>query len=629
LLLVVVVYVAFRAWVLATAFDAVAIPVYEVPNMGNQAWFLAEGRAVVPWHYFYDNAGGQILTGVLAAPFYALLGPTYLSLKLVPFLLGIGLLGLVWRFLDRNVGRTAAIVGAFAFALAPPTLSKYSLLAKGNHFEGLFFLFLPVVLAFEGHGRARPQRWMASAGLAAGFAVVVYFGSLLTIALLGPALARLRGLRQLASDLVWIVPGFIVGVAPLAVLHRATDGQAGHFAQRFTTPDPRLDAGGMWAEARSLVVDTLPRGACYEDLGPVPASVGEWLLLGVIAASWIVLVVTIARGVRRRDEASARLGAAAILEAGYLPLVLGVIAVGVLKITRMGPPVEIGGVRYLVSFYFYALLASATAAGALDRMGARRARTALAAALAGTVLFVLPIGSLAFERSMDAVRYPGTFLRNLGGTLQRGSIVDPETGRRTLDAEEIVTVAGSFEGRDRRDVLFSAGNSIAYAAVIPDIDPETRRMTQRPLDLDAVLAPYPDSARPDLARGVGAHLRPRIPNGPDVPEPLRGWLTNALGHPVYGESVAEGLGMSLEYPLRRTYDAEVARTERVLREVPAELRPAVRRGQGIDLGTRLRIGLHGARDRIRTTLAGVVDTGERDVLRTAIESEAGGPISAR
>ena len=63
LLLAALVYVLFRVWVVMTAFDAVAIPVYEVPNMGNQAWLIADGWRGVPWSDYYDNAGGQLLTG--------------------------------------------------------------------------------------------------------------------------------------------------------------------------------------------------------------------------------------------------------------------------------------------------------------------------------------------------------------------------------------------------------------------------------------------------------------------------------------------------------------------------------------------------------------------------------------
>ncbi|MEM1451942.1 MAG: hypothetical protein AAF957_02980 [Planctomycetota bacterium] len=632
LLLAALVYVLYRAWVVTTAFDAVAIPVYEVPNMGNQAWLLADGYRGVPWHYFYDNAGGQLLTGLLAAPLYALFGPTYLSLKLVPFLLGLGLLALVWRFLDRQAGRTAATLGAFAFALAPPTLSKYSLLAKGNHFEGLFFLFLPVVLAFESIGRERRAPWLFATGVAAGFAVAVYFGSLLTLALLLLALLRVRGVHGVLADLRWTLPGLLVGALPLAWIHAVTGGRAGDFALRFSTPDPGLDAGGMWAEARSLLVRTLPDGACFEPVGPLPASVGEWLLLGTMAVAWIGLAVATIAARRREDDASRRLSGAAILAAAYLPLVLGVIAVGVLKIRSMPPPVEIGGVRYLVSYYFYGVLACALAVGALERarfVGARTAARAIAVGLALTWPFVLSVGTGAFERAADGVRYPGTFLRNYGSLFHRDAAESPLSGRIELDAEHVVRVARQFEGRAQRDILFSVGNSLAYTHLAPKVDRVARTMEQRALDLDLLLEPYPDEWAPWLLRGVGANLRTRIPAGAPVPRPVAGWLGAALGDPARREWIAEGLGMSLEYPLRRTFDAEISRTERALEEVPPGLRAAVRRGQGIDLGVRLRIGLEGSNERIRAAVDGVADPEGRAALRASIEAEAGRAISAR
>ena len=98
--------------------DAVAIPVYEVPNMGNQAWLLQDGFRGVPWSYYYDNAGGQLLTALLAAPLYWLFGASYLTLKLVPFLMGLAIMGLIWRFLEGNFNRTAAVIGVLLFALA-------------------------------------------------------------------------------------------------------------------------------------------------------------------------------------------------------------------------------------------------------------------------------------------------------------------------------------------------------------------------------------------------------------------------------------------------------------------------------------------------------------------------------
>ena len=613
LILAAALYGLFRAWVLLTAFDAVAIPVYEVPNMGNQAWLLQDGFRGVPWSYFYDNAGGQLLTALLAAPLYAILGPSYLTLKLVPFLMGFVLLGLIWRFLARNVSRTAAVVGVLAFALGPPTLTKYSLLAKGNHFEGLLFLFAPVVLVFEAHGRADRRPWLLAAGLSAGFAVVVYFGSLLALSLLAPVQLALRGIRGTLSDLRWLAPAAALGVSPLLGLQAMTEGRAGFFASKFTSVDPQLDASGLWAEARSLLVETLPGGGCYEDLGPIPSAVGEWLLLGALAAAWLSLALV---ALRRPSEASgAPRRAAAVLLAAYLPLVLGVIAVGVLKIRSMPPPVEIGGVRYLVSFYFFGLLAVAAAAGLLladPRTWRRAAGRALVLATAATALFVLPIARLDLDRATDGVRYSGTFFRNYGSLIQRGAVRDPATGKLSLDPVEVMRIADCFEGERRADVLLSTGNSLAYGTLAQFGS----------LDLSAMLEGYPMEARPHLLRGVGSFLRSRLPRGAELQGPVRRVVEAALSDPGARQQVAEGMGMSLEYPLRRTFDAEASRTDDALRAVPADLRAAVRRGQGVDLGLRLRRGLSGVEERVTGLIENVDDPTERQALRGAVEGIA-------
>jgi len=608
-------YVLFRAWVLTTSFDAVAIPVYEVPNMGNQAWLLQDGFRGVPWSYYYDNAGGQLLTALLAAPLYALFGASYLSLKLVPLLMGLAIMGLIWRFLGTNVNRTAAVIGVLLFALAPPTLTKYSLLAKGNHFEGLLFLFLPVVLTFEASRRERRAPWLLAAGASAGFAVVVYYGSLLALSLLAPVQLRLRGVRGALADLRWILPAAAVGISPLLALQAMTDGRAGFFADKFTSVDPRLDAGGLWAETRSLLLDTLPGGACYEALGPIPAILGEGLLLLALGVAWLGLLVQAAGTADAGDSEDRARRGAALLIAAYLPLVLGVIAIGVLKIRSMPPPVEIGGVRYLVSFYFFGVLGIAATAGRLlecARPGRRRVGLALATCAASTTLFVLPIGSSHFERAADGIRYPGTFFRNYGSLIQRGAVRDPDTGKLSLLPEEVLGVADSFEGERREDVLLSTGNSLAYGTLAQ----EGR------LDLDRLVAGYPDEAAAHLLRGVGSFLRSSLPRLGGTPPRLQAVMAEVLDHPDHRERVAEGMGMSLTYPLRRTLPDQLLRTERSLKTVPADLRLAVRRGQGIDLGVRARLDLDGTHRRLEEVLENVNDPAEREALRGAIEATA-------
>ncbi len=616
LLLAAGLYVLFRVWVITTAFDAVAIPVYEVPNMGNQAWLLEDGFRGVPWSYYYDNAGGQLLTALLAAPLYALFGPSYLALKLVPFLMGLVLMGLIWRFLSQNINRTAAIVGVFLFALGPPTLTKYSLLAKGNHFEGLLFLFLPVVLVFEASRRERRTPWLIGAGLTAGFSVVVYFGSLLALSLLAPVQLRLRGVRGALLDLRALLPAAGIGLLPLAALQWMTGGRAGFFANKFTSVDPQLDAGGLWSETRSLLFETLPGGACYEALGPIPALVGEWLLLLVLAVAWVTLVARACRPAASEDPQSDHASrGAALLIATYLPLVLGVIAVGVLKIRSMPPPVEIGGVRYLVSFYFFGVLAVATASGLLlERQRGTRWKigAGLLACAGATTLFVLPIAGVQFTRAADGLRYPGTFFRNYGSLIQRGAVKDPITGKLSLIPGEVMKVADDFTGERREDILVSTGNSLAYGTLAQE----------GTIDLGRLMQGYPEDAAPHLLRGVGCFLRSSLPREGPPPPRVQAVLSRAFEDPAHREHVAEGMGMSLTYPLRRTLSDDLVRTEQSLNAVPRDLRLSVRRGQGIDLGIRARRGLHGVHSRLEQVLTNVNDPTERETLRGAIEASA-------
>jgi len=130
-----VAYLAFRAAVLHVGFDAVAIPNFEVSNIGTLAKMTSEGRSGIPLYLYYDNCGGHLVTGLLAAPLYLLLGDSYLVLKLVPILLGLGCLAMVMRILERHASRRAAVLGGLLFVLGPPTLTKFSMLEPSASFD--------------------------------------------------------------------------------------------------------------------------------------------------------------------------------------------------------------------------------------------------------------------------------------------------------------------------------------------------------------------------------------------------------------------------------------------------------------------------------------------------------------
>src|SRR5688572_10980125 len=140
--------------------------------MGTMAE-LARQDVPLPLEYVYDNAAGQILFGFVTRPFFAVFGPSYLALKLVPFTLGLGTLALLWWFLRASFGARAATLGAFLYALAPTTLFKYSLMNSGNHFENLFFVMAACVATYRflATGSAR---WLLASGFACGFALFVF-----------------------------------------------------------------------------------------------------------------------------------------------------------------------------------------------------------------------------------------------------------------------------------------------------------------------------------------------------------------------------------------------------------------------------------------------------------------------
>ena len=141
-MLSVLLYGGLRVFILLTNFDAVAHHGYELYPMGCMAKDIIEGGGFPLRGYLETHAGGFLVTGIAAVPFYLLLGSNYLALKMVPFLFGVAVLGLLYFFLRTHFSPSTAALGAFLFALAPTTLTKHSVIAMGNHFEIILFIML-------------------------------------------------------------------------------------------------------------------------------------------------------------------------------------------------------------------------------------------------------------------------------------------------------------------------------------------------------------------------------------------------------------------------------------------------------------------------------------------------------
>jgi len=497
LLLAAVLYVALRALILSSAFDRVALWMFELFPMGTMAELHRRGIEF-PVRYYYDNAAGQILAGWLAIPSFELFGSTYLALKIVPFALGFGTLLLVWVFLDRNFSRRAATLGALLFAIAPPTLVKYSVICSGNHFENLFFTMLALVCAYELHRAPESRGWLLASAFTAGFALFVFLGALIPVGVLAGMHVGLRGIRRTLRDLLLAVPAFVAGILPLLVLNATTGGRGlGFLGAKFGEESAR-EHGRVLERIGQYLAVHLPRSGVFEPFAGLP----RWLLaaayFAAFAAAYLVCLPGALRGIAALLRGVVRPGGIDLVRARVVPLVLvlplSALAFGIsnFRIGVYSPPLEIAGYRYFLPVLLFGILAIAVVAdrgwgrGGLARIGA--SAVFAPALVAGLSSFA--IVDWGFTHPNLGRYYDGYDLSKLA----RGLL----SARNGIPQAEIVARIESYpplvRGKVARAVGFNLGVFLiekkgiegAFAAVVPEL-----------------LEAYPEPLWPDLACGAG------------------------------------------------------------------------------------------------------------------------------
>jgi hypothetical protein len=577
LVLAVLVYVALRAAILHTDFDAVCMPSYELGTIGNLAEVTLEGRGGAPLDRYFDNVGGHLIVGLLAVPFYALFGASYLSLKLVPFALGLATLLVVWRLLRAQEGALAAAIAALLFALAPPLLCKYSLIAKGNHFENLFFQLLAIAAFCRVHSAGR--RPLALFGLAAGFAVTFYTGSLLTLSFLALVHILVRGPRAALGDALSIVPAFAVGIAPLFALDLASDGRERSFLRTRFLENRTVDLSEAGSRLVSFFVDDLPKAGCFEALGPVAGRVAGLVFLAAFACAWVFLAADAFAGRGGTASRAATPEARRFERWKLLPFLLHLPAMAVLvsvfdfPFKRYEPPVEVGQYRYLVPHFAFAIVLIAVAAAracASRSLGQRLFGGALAASALATGLFTLPVVDLSLERAGRAARYEGCWYPSYANVVLQRPPFDPREIEREIGGFDPVHLAQTWQG-------------VSFAmAYLDDVEP---RDPDRGPDLDLILARFPDAPAIDLAHGVGSYLRVLEDRGEEGHERLRRLLAGLErdGAPAL-RYVVEGLALDFKYPLASRTEEYLLRGIEIRALCPPALRLDLERGLGIACG---------------------------------------------
>lgn len=500
-------YVVLRVLVLATNFESVALPMYELYPMGTMAELRLRGLEF-PLRYFYDNAAGQILMGFATIPIFATFGSSYLALKLLPALLGLGVLVVAWNLLDRHASRRAANFVALLIAIGPPTLTKYSLINSGNHFENLFFTSLAILLAYRWFASA----WKTKGGLfayafAAGFALFVFLGALIPVGILFGMHAGLRGARKTLTDLPVLLAGFALGLAPLFAVNAATSARGLGF----------LDAK-FGAESSGRGGDVLARMADY--LGPALARSGVFEPYAGLERGWLAALFLVAAGIAYCASLSGVVTSLATFAgklfaaspstaeelrrfeaAKWIPFVLYVplaaLAYGVSNFRLGGDygQVEVAGYRYFLPTLLCAVILVAVwtdrwlARGGRARLGAFALFTAAAIPCASS----LAIPDWTFASTGVGSKLDGYNLAQIARALS--------SARNAVPHDEIVARVQSLPPEVRTNVVSALGFNLGVARA------EKTVARGETLVLGESLTPWPSSWHADFTRGLGHGLR--------------------------------------------------------------------------------------------------------------------------
>ncbi len=595
LLVAAVLYVALRAAILVTGFDSVALANYELFPMGTLPKAMSLG-GTYPLHLYYDNAAGQLITGLLANLTYWLFGESYLALKLVPATLGLGALIVLWSLSNLLWGRRAAAVVALLFAVGPTELAtKYSLLASGNHFENLFFISLALFTHYkvQAAGPLSRPRWLLAAGFTAGFALFAFLGALIPVGLVVLAHLGIRGWRDALLDLRAWLPGFVLGIAPLVLINAFSGGRGGEFLQaKFGKPGSTESSRVLERMGTFVTENTFGAGFHGAWLGL------DWrwpstILLMVLAVAWLAALLPALGGVwralggafswRRSPEDQASTARSLELAPFVFLGPLATLAFGIsdLSIDRWPAPLEIAGYRYFLPIF---LMGTLLVGALVGRTSHAERRLALALALAAGSTGLWNLRYVQFDQpSPDlGTSYPGyNFVQAARGLMG---------GRSNLDRATRVAYADSFPDYFRAQLYRGMGSQIAQQQLIPGDRSEREEtygmIASLTLDLDAILEGHPSDMHRALAYGAGEGLRDLARSTDEGFEALARHLERLFerGGPLDLLAIEGSAFQGGALPLRSRDAYYLGRNHALMSMVDPLTRPTLARGFGRMLG---------------------------------------------
>lgn len=500
-------YVGLRALILATNFEDVVMPNFELYPMGTMAELALRG-VHFPARFYYDNAAGQLVIGQLTIPFFALFGPSYMVLKCVPAFLGLLTLVLLWLLLDRNFSRFAANLGAILFAVGPSTLVRYSVVCSGNHFENLFFTTFFLWLFYRHHGRVRTRTSLFLAAFGAGLAIFVFLGALIPVGLCAAVHLGLRGWKRVLRDAPVALAGFAVGIAPLVVINTMTSARGLSFlGAKFAGGGPPRH-GTILGRTGEFLGGRMVEAGMFEPAFGLSRTQWGFVFVAAFAVAYAASIPSVSRAVaalaRGALRAQGDAEADAFERAKLVPFVLYVPLAGVafgISNMRLGGYVnnmEAGGYRYYLPTLLFAIVLGAVWTARWWRRGggARVAAVLLGATFLASGATSLTIPDWTFHEVGNGWRYEGFNFAQMA----RGLV----SAKNHLPTAEIIWRVQQWPPDVRERVVRAIGFNLGTAEAERAFD---RRRGTGTYEIERVLAGYPIEWRPLMANGAGTALR--------------------------------------------------------------------------------------------------------------------------
>lgn len=607
ILVATILYGALRASLLHLRFDALAMPNYEIGLMGNLARALQLGGGPPLWAY-YDNCGGHLLEGLLAWPLYEAFGPSYMTLKAIPLVLGWSTMLALGSIAVRLSHERARLPAMLLFAFTPPTLVQYSMLAKGNHFEATFYQAILLLGFIRWHQRRGGPRGLFGVGLLAGLSITAYAGSLLLCSLLFGIHLALRHPRRFRGDAKFGAPGILLGLAPLIWIQVRTGGRVARFlTDKFdghatvfgghATGGSGFDLALVRDRAHEFGGTLLPASGSFGSVGPLSGATFSWAFLAAwglaIATLSVVAIRTLL--VRDRDWDPRQRAWLSMPMALALPAFAAAYAFTNFDIDVYHEPVEYGTWRYFVPAF---ALAAPTLAVAHARLGSGGtiARALSWGILGSAGISALPTLALLDRGTPASARaaghlYDGFHFEHLARVLCRDPLRSPDRSGLRWDRKRIIEEFTDLPPPACFEVARGLGHTFALAQLSSDRDGTPS------LDLDALVAGMPEPFHRDLARGAGSFLCRTLHGRPSL---LAKTLSESplLDHPLRAPLV-EGLGIPYAFTLKRSVGPFISQVEVIAQGIDAVDHPPLYRGLGIALGEFARRGSDEGTRRIR------------------------------